>query len=148
MEIVERAVRGLPVLEASSLELDREGPSYTVDTLTEVGRLYPGAELVLLVGADAFADMGTWRDAGRIFELARVVVVDRADHPPPQAPQLEGLSDDVIARCLRDRVTMEPVAVSSTEVRERVAAGRSLAGFVPDAVAAYIEERGLYRSDR
>jgi len=145
MEIVERGVRGRSGLEACSVELDRPGPSYTVDTLEELGRRYPGAELMLLVGADAFADMGSWRDVSRIFDLARVIVVDRACPPLPRVPRLPGLSQDVITRCQRDRVAMEPVAVSSTGVRERIAAGRSISGLVPDSVAAYIEERGLYR---
>ena len=130
--MVRLAARGRPHLEASDIEIRRPGPSYTVDTLREVlAGLSPGSEVFLLLGADALADLPRWRDSGEIGRLAVVVGCSRPGCPAPAGAGL----------CL-EASTPE---VSSTEVRRRVAAGAPLAGLVPDDVAAYIADRGLYR---
>lgn len=129
-----------PRFGVDPIEIDRAGLSYTVDTLGELARRLPGAELFFLVGADALATFPRWREPRRVLELARLVVLRRA-------------SDDVeLPTVMREAPGREPIVlasrrvdVSSTEVRARVRAGLSIRGFVPDAVAAYVAEARLYR---
>jgi nicotinate-nucleotide adenylyltransferase len=130
--MVRLAVRGRPGLEASDLEFLRPAPSYTVDTLRELRRGLPaGAEVFLVLGADALADLPRWREAGEVRRLASVVGCGRPGSPPPAG------ADSLLEVATPD--------ISSTEVRRRAAAGEGLEGLVPDDVAAYIRERGLYR---
>ncbi len=129
--MVRLAVRGRPRLEASDIELRRPAPSYTVDTLREIARgIGPLDEVLLLLGSDAMADFPRWREAEAIRALARLVVC-----PRPGAPAAPGGDD---------RLEVETPAVSSTDVRRRAAAGEGLEGLVPEDVAVYIAERGLY----
>ena len=129
-----------PRFGVDPIEIDRAGLSYTVDTLGELTRRLPGAELFFLVGADALATFPRWREPRRVLELARLVVLRRA-------------SDDVeLPAMMREAPPLEPIVlaarrvdVSSTEVRARVRAGLSIRGFVPDAVAAYVAQARLYR---
>ncbi|HWJ24138.1 MAG TPA: nicotinate-nucleotide adenylyltransferase [Gemmatimonadaceae bacterium] len=129
-----------PRFGVDPIEIDRAGLSYTVDTLGELTRRLPGAELFFLVGADALATFPRWREPRRVLELARLVVLRRA-------------SDDVeLPAMMREAPHREPIVlasrrvdVSSTEVRARVRAGLSIRGFVPDAVAAYVAQARLYR---
>lgn len=129
--MVERLVAADPRFRLSRSEVDRPGLSYTVDTLRALRAGWPAGavELVLLLGADAAAQFAAWKDPEAIGQLARVVVLTRGAEPV--APGLEGLSTP-------------RVDVSSTEIRERVRAGQSVRGFVPDAVAEYIAANGLY----
>jgi nicotinate-nucleotide adenylyltransferase len=117
-------------------EMERVGLSYTVDTLESFARRFPTAERFLLVGEDAMTAFGSWREPRRIQELARVAVLRRAVAAGERRPELP---DGTIA--LPTRL----VDVSSTEIRERVRCGKSLRGFVPESVAAYIETERLYR---
>ena len=131
--MVRLAVRGLPRVEADDRELRRPPPSYTVDTLREIRREVPaGTEILLLLGADALADLPRWREAAEIRTLARVVACTRPGFPRPAG------ADEVL-----EAGTPE---VSSTEVRRRAAAGLPLDGLVPPDVAAYVAERRLYRA--
>jgi nicotinate-nucleotide adenylyltransferase len=116
----------------SDLELEREGPSYTVDTLRALRDKRPDAELVLIVGSDTYPEMNTWRDHETVFSLATVAVVGRPGAALPEgerAVAVEGAG----------------LPISSTEIRRRVAERRSIRYLVADAVADYIEKRGLYR---
>jgi nicotinate-nucleotide adenylyltransferase len=125
---------GEPRFEVSTIEVDRGGLSFMVDTLASVAERYPSTERYLLVGADVLDTFRQWRDPERIRALARLAVFQRGDGEP-------ATSD------LKD-VTIVPgrrVDVSSTEIRERVRSGKSIRGFVTDAVAAYIASTGLYR---
>ena len=134
LSMVRAAVAGDPRFEASSIEIDRGGLSYTVDTLTALAAQHAGAQRFLLIGADSLATFARWRDPDRIMELAQVAVLQRATDAAP-VPLPAGMR----------AVTTRRVDVSSTEVRERVRAGKSIHGFVPDAVARIIERAGLYR---
>lgn len=123
-----------PGLEASRLELDRGGPSYTVDTVRELAALEPAAEVFVVVGADVAGTLDTWKEAGTLRALVTVAVVDR--------PGAEGVDPPPGWRVVR--VPVEPVDVSSTGLRSRLEAGEPVTGAVPDAVIRCIAERGLY----
>jgi nicotinate-nucleotide adenylyltransferase len=134
LEMVRAAIEGDPRFEADDLELRRPGPSYTVDTLRDLARRHPGAELVLLIGADNLREIPGWREPQEILKLARVAVLSRdGAGVPPDAP-VPAVSVEVTR-----------VDVSATEVRRRAAAGETIRYLVPDAVRALVERRGLYR---
>ncbi|MGI8927396.1 MAG: nicotinate (nicotinamide) nucleotide adenylyltransferase [Tepidiformaceae bacterium] len=141
LAMVRLAIAGNPAFAVDERELRRPGPSYTVDTLEEL-RAELGAEssivnrqssIVLVLGADALDDLPHWKDPARIFELARVAVAPRPGHPAPTAGP-SALT-----------VEMPPLAITSSDIRARLAAGKPIRYLVPDAVAAYIAEHGLYR---
>ncbi|MES2306144.1 MAG: nicotinate-nucleotide adenylyltransferase [Gemmatimonadota bacterium] len=133
LRMVELAVASVPGFVADGRELDREGPSYTVDTLREILAEFSGAELVLLLGADAARGFAAWHEPDSIRALATVAVFARGGESPP-----EGF----------DALVQVPVMeLSSTEIRSRVAMGRSLTGWVPERVGDYISGLQLYRSE-
>ena len=128
-----------PRLETDSVEVDREGLSYTVDTLEEFSRRFPSAELFLLVGADVLSTFGQWRQPHTILELATLAVLCRADSQGTVVEMDAGLARRAAF------VPTRRIDVSSTEIRDRVRSGRSIHGFVTDPVAEYIASHGLYR---
>ena len=136
LAMTERLVAGVPGFSADSTEIDRGGLSFMVDTLGTLSRTSGADELVLLIGADAFAMFDQWREPERrIRELATIAVLVRGDAPLPERKAGKAV------QLLRTR----RVDISSTELRARVADGRTIRGFVPDAVADYIAEHRLYR---
>ena len=127
-----------PRFTVSRVDIDRPGPTYAVDTLTDLrADVGSDAELLFIAGADAVAGMGSWYRSEEVFSLATVVAVTRPGHNVPLAARLPAA---VVA------VEVTGVAVSSTMCRRRVAAGRSLDYLVPRPVAAYIAKTGLYRA--
>lgn len=137
LEMVRRMIAGDPRFAVDPIEIEREGLSYTVDTLAQYAATAPEAERFLLVGADVPGSFAAWRSPERILELATVVVLRRGTEDDAAAAEAE--------RWGFQRLDSRRIDVSSTEVRARARAGRSIRGFVPDAVAAYIESAGLYR---
>jgi nicotinate-nucleotide adenylyltransferase len=142
-------VDGVERVEVSTLETDRGGRSYTIDTLKAVHGSQPDAELNLIVGADMACTMPSWRRPHEILKLARVVVAERG--PGWEEAGEEGSQERVLAvlRALdRDArvsiLSMPPVDVSSTMVRVRLAEGKPVAELTGAAVASYIAEHGLY----
>jgi nicotinate-nucleotide adenylyltransferase len=136
-EMVRLATADNDAFEASRVDIDREGPTYTVDTLTSLARMSPGAELFFITGADAILEILTWKDPDEMLKLARFVAVTR---PGSDLGALRGLG-------LSDRVlTLEipALAISSTDVRARVRDGRPIRYLVPAPVERYIREHGLY----
>ncbi len=132
-------------LAVDSIEIDRAGLSFTVDTLTEWARRAPGDERFLLMGADVVRSFARWRDPLTIMRLAELVIWRRGDIGASQiAGWLPGGAGT--SRPGYRVLDTRRVDVSSTEVRARVRAGRSIHGFVPDAVRAYIAEATLYRA--
>jgi nicotinate-nucleotide adenylyltransferase len=131
----ERLVAGIPGFTVDAAEIRRAGLSYTVDTLTAIAAAEPESELVLIVGADTYALFAQWRAPERIKQLAKIAVLARGEG----AGVVTGAEDGVTY--LRTR----RVDISSTELRARVSDGRTIRGFVPDAVADYIAEHRLYR---
>lgn len=131
--MVERAIAGSPGMRLERLELDRPGPSYTVDTLRALREREPGTSFVLLVGSDAAMGVPRWHEAPELSRLARVVAFGRAGTTSQELPA--GI----------EFITVPAVEISSTAVRERVRRGQSIRYWVPDAVAEFIASRGLYR---
>jgi len=151
-EMTQLAATGHPGWSASRIELDREGPSYTYDTLTALGELLrersepSGTQIFFITGADAFAEIATWSRYPAVLDLANFVVVSRP------GITLDSLRARVPS-AFRDRpsastrvilVEAHTPDISSTDIRRRVRAGHSLSGFVPDPVARYIAEHRLY----
>ncbi len=132
LALVEAAVAEVEGLEASALEVEREGASVTADTLEDLAA--PGRDLFLLLGADAVANMSTWRRLDDTRDLATVVVIEReGEHAVPPG---DGWSVEHLA--------IPRLDVSSTEVRSRLQRGFPVAGLVPSAVVRQIRDRGLY----
>jgi nicotinate-nucleotide adenylyltransferase len=119
-----------------AVEIERAGVSYTVDTLETFADRFPQAERFFLVGEDAMASFGAWREPRQILKLAQLAILRR---PGATVNELGDRPDGTIGLATR------LIDVSSTEIRERVRAGKSIRGFVPDSVAAFIETERLYR---
>ena len=138
----EAAFGGLEGVEVSRLEVDRDGPSWMIDTLRSVGEANPDSELVLILGEDAALSLPSWKEPEQIVALAQIAWVERVD----------GLSNGDVSAVVRGLgaeaeavlLEMESVPVSSTEVRALAAADSDLSEFVPPDVSALISERGLY----
>ena len=139
MEMVRLAAEGDELLEASDLEVAREGPSYTFRTLEVLHEERPGDELTFLMGADVAASLESWRRPERVLELARLGVAVRPGTELDEAEAaLERLGADA------EIIRMPELGVSSTRVRRRIAHGRPIRYLVPDAIAGLIAARGLY----
>lgn len=138
------ATAGNPRFRVSRIEIDRPGPSYTVDTLRELAGRLPGCGLVFITGVDSFLDVASWKDAGELFRLSEFAVVSRPGFDGGALERvLAGLEEWQRARV--HAVGAAGLDVSSRDLRERVRAGRSIRYLVPEAVLAYIEHYGLYR---
>ncbi len=127
------ALAGLPGFAIETCEVEREGPSYTVDTLRTLEAREPGESFILLLGADAARELPRWREADEVLRRAKVAVLTRPGHEAPEAPWVSAV------------VPVPALDLSATDLRRRAAAGRSLRYFVPDAVANYVAARGLYK---
>jgi nicotinate-nucleotide adenylyltransferase len=127
-----------PRFEAWDAELRRPGPSYTVETVSALLSERPSDSFVLVVGADTWPEIPTWREPERLLSLVEVAVVDRPGYPEPAGePPFPG------ARGVT-RVSGPSLPISATAIRERAREGRSVRFLVPDAVADYIAARRLY----
>ena len=136
--MVAESVAGTPGIEASRLEIDRGGESFTADTLEQLAAEDPSRHLSLIVGSDVGSQLGTWRRPEVVRRLATLVVVDRPGAPEP-----------VLAPGWRvERVAIPRLDVSGSDLRARVAAGRPLDWLVPEPVMTSIRERGLYATGR
>jgi nicotinate-nucleotide adenylyltransferase len=160
--MVELACAGRPGFVPSRIEVEARETSYSIITLEKVRRLFPSARLFFIVGADAFREIDSWRDYERVLEECRWIVTDR---PGTRLADIR----DILGGRFRDRMRelrpgeaateelvenagifllpVEALDISATEIRRRVRAGESIAGLVPEAVAAYIRLHGLYRSE-
>ncbi len=135
LRMTEIALQHEQYFEASDLESDIEGLSYTVHTLERIKALYPNYELYFIIGSDNLGKMEEWHEPEAIFELAHVVMGERPGE------------DDTVDSPFRDRILkikMEPVDISSTEIRKMVREHKSIEGLVPPGVAEYISRNGLY----
>ena len=145
--MVEAAIAGNPLFELSRLELERDGPSYTVETMASLRAAHPDERLALILSAESFAELPSWNEPERILDLADAVIV---------APRF-GYEEVDVGFVPRDfpgaRASIvfldgPRIRMSASEVRERAFAGRSIRYLVPDAVVAYIGDHGLYQAGR
>lgn len=150
LAMVELAIAGNERFAVDRQELERPGPSYTVDTLEALRASRTaagiGPDLTLILSAEAFLGLTTWHEPRRVLELARMAVAPRDGYPAAGPSFLREHYPD-----LADRVVFldaPRMRLSASELRERAAAGRSLRYLVPDAVAAYIDDHALYRNPR
>lgn len=138
------AVAREPGVEASGLEIERQGVSYMVDTVQAIHDIHPDAELTLIVGADTALTLPGWREPARLLELAGLAVAERDELSSPE----DGLEAALVGLSPALRITrlrMSKIAVSSSAVRRFLAADRPVTELVGEAVAAYIAEHDLYR---
>lgn len=144
IEMVRLAIAGKDVFELSTIEVERPGPSYTVETLEVLRRqLGPEVDLFFLLGSDALADFPRWKEPHRVIEMCRLVAFSR---PGFRLPPLEQFEEKVPGISERLIFAEAPVIdVSATEIRSRAAVGLSIEGMVPPAVGQYIREKQLYR---
>jgi nicotinate-nucleotide adenylyltransferase len=138
LAVLAAAVEGVAGLETSRMEIDRGGPSYSVDTVRTLTAEYPGTVFHLIVGADVAAELGSWHQAATLAGLVRLVIVDRGGAgsvPDPPGWPVE-------------RLRIPTLDISSSELRERLATGRSVDFLIPAPAIACIARRGLYAGAR
>jgi nicotinate-nucleotide adenylyltransferase len=131
-----------PRFSVSRVDIDRPGPTYTIDTLREIADARPGSDLFFITGADALGQILTWHDAGQVFELAHFVGCTRPGTL---------IDDQTLTGLPADRVTIIEIpalAISSTECRARASKGEPVWYLVPDGVVQYIAKRSLYRPEQ
>jgi len=154
LQMVQRAVACQDFLVADDRELRREGPSYMVDTLAELRQQFGQAALILIIGQDAANGLDRWHEWRRLFELAHIAVMRRPDSAPDYSAELaECMKERRVSRsealqqtafgCVID-VTVTQLEISSTAIRDLIAAGRSPLYLTPPPVIEYIREHGLY----
>jgi nicotinate-nucleotide adenylyltransferase len=143
LAMVRLGISGYPRFKLSTMEIERSGPTYSVDTIAQLhSGLSKGDEIFFILGWDNLMQLPKWHQPERLIELCRLVAVPRVDFPLPDLPALEkelpGISEKVI---LFDRPRID---INASEVRQRVAQGLSISDFVPKAVESYIKEHRLY----
>ncbi len=126
-----------PRFTVSRVDIDRAGPTYTIDTLRDLRAERPDADLFFITGADAVAQILSWRDHDEIWDLAHFVAVSRPGH----VLSIDGLPEGKVSR-----LEIPALAISSTDCRERVRRGHPVWYLVPDGVVQYIAKHHLYRS--
>ena len=144
VEMVRLAMDNKSYFKLSTIDIERPGPSYAVDTVAELqGQLRVGDELFFILGWDNLAELPQWREPFRLIKMCHLVVVPRPGYPPPRLKSLEravpGLSQRVM---LMDEPEID---ISASVIRSRVVQGLSIGGLVPEAVERYIKQNGLYK---
>lgn len=122
--------------QISTVDIDRPGPTYTVDTLQELKKLEPDAELFFITGADSLAGIGTWKQVEQLWPLATFVGVSRPGH---------ALKAPIYAGARIELLEIPALSVSSTEIRAKVNSGESIDDLVPESVSEYIYKQNLYQ---
>jgi nicotinate-nucleotide adenylyltransferase len=143
LALVETAVEGFDGIEACSIEIDRGGVSYTADTVADLERIYPGAELSLVIGADVALQLGTWERIEEVRPKVSLVVVNR----PGSAAVMPG-EDGPLAGWKAEAVEIPALEISSTDLRDRAATGRPLDFLIPEPAIRLLRERSLYGGGR
>jgi nicotinate-nucleotide adenylyltransferase len=144
LEMVRLGISGYPRFKLSALEIERSGPTYSVDTIAQLhSGLSKGDEIFFILGWDNLMQLPKWHQPERLIEMCRLVAVPRVDFPLPDLSALEkelpGITQRVI---LFDRPRID---INASEIRTRAAEGKSISEFVPKAVESYIKEHGLYK---
>ncbi len=131
------ALEGEPRFVLERCELQRDGPSYTLDTLRELQRATPGAHWYLLIGQDQYRNLHTWHGVDELLRRVTLAVAQRPGQPAE--------ADARVAAAPTVALAMPPMDISATEIRRRAASGGDISALVPGAVALYIHQQGLYR---
>jgi len=142
--MVKLAIENNPGFGVSDIELKRKGISYTFETLAEISREYPDEKLFFICGSDSIIQFPTWREIGKIFDLADIIVAGR---PNVSKDQLDNIIDEFRSRYNAGIVcsTAPHIEISSSEIRNRIKKGLSIRYMVPLSVAEYINANNLYR---
>ena len=146
VQMVRLAIRDKPYFKLSNIEADRDGPSYTVDTMTELRVQFGnGYELFFILGWDNLAQLPQWREPSRLIEMCQLVVVPRPGYSLPDLTTFEaaipGISERVI---ILDKPEID---ISASDIRKRVARGLSISHLVPEPVERYIRQNKLYLTE-
>ena len=143
MQMVRLAVEDKPYFKLCAVEIERTGPSYTVDTIAELQSQFgAGAQLFFILGWDSLAELPQWREPSRLIKLCYLVAVPRPGYPPPDLSSLEAIIPG-----LSQRLTLldtPEIDISASVIRDWVARGLSISHLVPEPVDRYIREQGLY----
>jgi nicotinate-nucleotide adenylyltransferase len=147
IRMVELAIEGNPFLSVSDIEVAREGLSYTIDTLRELHRDHgAGTELHFIAGADAILEILTWKNPEELLAESKFIAATRPGYPLEQLtealPEFNSSGDNAIKNVFA--MEIPALAISASEIRERVAGGRPFRYLVPEKVWTYIKEKGLY----
>jgi nicotinate-nucleotide adenylyltransferase len=144
LNMLKLAIAGQPHFQISLIEIEREGPSYAVDSMARIkGGLKPEDELYFIMGWDSLLSLPQWYEASRLIEICRIVAAPRPGYPLPDVSQIEKDLPGLAQRCI---VMERPlIDISSTAIRQKVAAGLPIDDVVPPAVAEYISKEGLYK---
>jgi len=145
VEMVRLAIADIPYFKLSTMEIERAGPSYTVDTIAELrNQLGEGEGLFFILGQDNLAQLPQWKEPSRLVEMCYLVAVPRPGSPSPSLKALETAIPGISQRVM---LMKKPVSdISASEIRDRVAQGLSIGHLVPGAVSRYIREHRLYAS--
>ena len=131
------AIEGEARFVLERCELQRAGPSYTLDTLRELQAATPGSDWFLLIGQDQYRNLHTWHGVDELLQRVTLAVAQRSDEPAE--------ADARVRAAPRVALALPPMDISATDIRQRVAAGSDISSLVPPAVALYIYQHGLYR---
>ena len=144
--MVKAAISGKSRFEVSDLEIMREGKSYTIDTVQEILNHYgKDSEVFLIMGADSLNELELWKNIKSLSQLCHFVIVNRPGFKTEASARLvEIIGNDKVLDMERLRIEIDPIGISSTEIRKRLKDGIEIQGLVPECVEAYIKERGLY----
>jgi len=145
-QMVKAAINENDKFEISDIEIRREGKSYTIDTVQEILHDYgQDCEVFLIIGADSLNELELWKNIKKLSQLCHFVIVNRPGFSTDATPRLaELIGNKNISDIEKLRIEIEPVGISSTEIRKRLKDGVEIKGLVPDCVEAYIKEHGLY----
>ena len=144
--MIERAIADNPHFRLSRVDVDRPGTSYSVDMVRTLHLEFgPATDFLFIIGTDSLLDLSSWRDPASLLELCQVVAVNRPGYAPVDLAQLDRIVPNARERIIRLDVPLFDVAAS--DIRARVAKGRSIRYLVPEAVREYIADNGLYRVD-
>ena len=142
LEMMRLTLAGKSNFKLSTMEVERPGPTYTVDTMAEIKRQLGSAELFFILGWDNLTQLPQWHEPSRLIKFCRLVAVPRVDFPPPDLASLDavipGLSQRVIL------LDAPHIDVNASEIRQMVREGLSIHNLVPEPVERYIKEHGLY----
>jgi len=143
LEMLRLSLAGKPYFKISTMEIERAGPSYTIDTIIELrSKINAGDELFFILGQDNLAQLPQWREPSRLIQLCYLVAVPRPGSPRPNLKTLEASLPGILQRVV---LMEEPrVDISASEIRERVRRGLSVRHLVPEPVNRYIKEKRLY----